>query len=98
MNFYLSPIAEYDLNEIWERIANDDIGRADNFCEKLKSAMIMLGENPMIGHLREEIRDPAIRVWSVGNYLIIYRITKRPIEIVRLISGFKDLHQIKIGD
>ena len=53
--------------------------------------MHLLAEMPAIGHTREDLTDKPVRFWPVGRYLIIYRPERRPIEIVRLVSAYRDV-------
>lgn len=57
MPFVLTPLAERDVNEIWDHIANDSIEAADRVLESLESAMMRLAKNPRLGHCREELAD-----------------------------------------
>ena len=93
-DFTLSPLANDDLYEIWVTIAEDHVGNADRFIERLKLAMSRLAERPNMGHLREDLADDRLRVWTVKDYLIIYRPENRPIQIVRVVSGFRDLTEL----
>jgi hypothetical protein len=38
--------------------------------------------------------DEPLHFWSVHHYLIIYRAEAQPIEIVRVLSGYRDISQI----
>lgn len=52
---------------------------------------VRLAEWPGIGHERTDLADETLRVWTLQSYLIIYRPTSRPLEIVRVVSGYRDL-------
>jgi antitoxin ParD1/3/4/toxin ParE1/3/4 len=39
----------------------------------------------------DDLDDETLRVWPVHSYLIVYRPEQKPIEIVRVVSGFRDL-------
>jgi plasmid stabilization system protein ParE len=47
-----------------------------------------------MGHLREDLIDEALRFWSVYQYPIIYRAGAQPIEIVRVVSDYRDITQL----
>jgi toxin ParE1/3/4 len=53
--YILSVDADLDLDEIWEYIAADNIDAADHWIEKLFGAFEALGQNPGIGHRREDL-------------------------------------------
>lgn len=46
---------------------------------------------PHIGHVRDDLADETLRLWPVGTYLIIYRPDARPVQIVRVLSGYRDI-------
>jgi plasmid stabilization system protein ParE len=90
--FILSPEAERDLDDIWEYIALDNIDAADHTAELLRDGCRLLGQNPRIGHKREDLTgDRPVLFWSVGSYLIIYHSERRPIEIVAVVHGSRDI-------
>jgi plasmid stabilization system protein ParE len=74
----LTPRAKQDLNDIWDFIADDDIGAADRVLDALETTMVKLAKNPGIGHWREELTDKRHRFYLVYSYLIIYRQGPKP--------------------
>ncbi len=48
--YILSVDADFDLDEIWEFIAADDIDAADHWIERLFDAFEALGQTPGMGH------------------------------------------------
>ena len=51
----------------------------------------MLAKNPQLGHRRPDLTDKPVRFWPEGPYMIVYDSGPRPIEIVRVIHGARDL-------
>jgi plasmid stabilization system protein ParE len=90
----LSQEALSDLDEIWLYIAQDNPTAADRVVDELYAASYKLAEFPGMGHLREDLIDEPLRFWSVYQYLIIYRPEAQPIEIVRVVSGHRDITQL----
>lgn len=90
-DFILSPAANRDLEEIWEYIAADSADAADRWLAKLEKATHLLAEMPTIGHTRKDLTDKSVLFWPVGRYLIIYRADRRPIEVVRVLSAYRDV-------
>jgi plasmid stabilization system protein ParE len=88
---YFSPEARLDLLEVWEYIARDNISAADGVVLAIHEAAAMLASNPDLGHTRKDLTSKQMRFWPVHSYLIIYDPTVRPIEIVRILSGYRDL-------
>src|SRR5712691_6884994 len=91
IGYILSSEAELDLDEIWEYIAQDSIDAADQWIGKLFNAFEFLGENPDVGHKREDLTRYPVLFWPVGAYLIIYRAGSAQIEIVTVTQGARDI-------
>jgi plasmid stabilization system protein ParE len=92
MNEYvLSVGAALDLEQIWEFIAEDNIEAADHWIGKLFDAFDSLARTPGMGHKREDLTAHLILFWPVGAYLILYRCQTRPIEIVAVTQGARDI-------
>ena len=89
--YVLGPDADLDLDAIWEYIAADNIAAADRWIAKLFDAFEALGQTPGMGHRREDLTPFAVLFWPVGAYLIIYRAERRPIEIVAVTQGSRDI-------
>ena len=90
-DYILSTAAEFDLDEIWEYIAADNIDAADRWIAKLFDAFEALEQMPGMGHCREDLTSYPVLFWPVGAYLIIYRAERRPIEIVAVTQGSRDI-------
>jgi plasmid stabilization system protein ParE len=89
--FLLSPAARQDLLEIWDYIAQDSSVAADRFLKRIHDVIEKLVAIPTLGILHEDLADETLRVWPVKSYLIIYRPETRPLQIVRIVSGYRDL-------
>ena len=89
--FFYAPEARRDVLEIWELIARDDLDAADRVEREIEQAIIKLAHNPQLGHLRRDLTSKSVRFWSVYSYLIIYDPVSRPLEVVRVLSGYRDV-------
>lgn len=92
--YILSPEAREDLDEIADYIARDSPKAARRVMEELKAAMVRLAQMPGIGHLREDLSDEPLRFWPVFSYLIIYRAERKPLQVVRVLHGARDVRSI----
>lgn len=54
----------------------------------------MLAQSPGLGHTRDDLTSLPLRFWPVFSYLIVYDPARRPIEIVRVLHGARDLRRI----
>ena len=92
MNAYvLSRDAEQDLDDLWDYIADESVDAADRLLGQLFEAFEELAQFPSMGHTRKDLTSFPVLFWPVGNYLVIYRGTRSPIEIVALVHGKRDV-------
>ena len=84
------PEAEVDLEDIWSRIARENPGAADRFIDFVETRCPMISENPMAGRSRSELR-PGLRSFPAGSYVIFYVPQEDGVEIVRVLSGARDI-------
>ena len=89
--YVLARDADLDLDSIWEYIADDDVDAADRWIERLFKAFEKLGRTPTLGHKREDLTKYPLLFWPVGAYLIIYRPDPKPIQIVAVTQGARDI-------
>ena len=88
----LSRLAEQDLLDIWAYIAKDNQNAADRFTDLLIQKCENLCDFPEIGTRRDELA-PFLRSFPVGRYTIFYRVADPGIEVVRILSAYRDLGQ-----
>jgi toxin ParE1/3/4 len=88
-----SRLALADLHEILEYIARGKPLAGVAFVQKLRDKCSLLAENPELGEFRSELAEN-LRAFSVGNYVIFYRIVPNGVEIVRVVSGYRDLERL----
>ena len=88
--YRLSDHARNDLDDIWLYIAEDDPLAADRFIDRLIRKVAALADSPGTGRDRSELAID-LRSFPVGNFLIFYRPAVDAIEVIRIISGHRDL-------
>lgn len=93
--FVLTPQARDDLEEIWSYIARDSPEAADRVMERMRAAMRRLAGMPGMGHLREDLADEMLRAWPLYAYLIVYRPETDPLQVIRVVSGYRDLSALE---
>lgn len=84
------PLAESDLDEIWNYIAQDSPDNAARLLRRIDATCATLADNPMIGRSRSEL-SPDLRSFPLANYLIFYRPIENGVEIVRVLHGNRDI-------
>jgi toxin ParE1/3/4 len=93
--FILSPEAEHDLDVIkMYLLESAGMSVTRNVMRELREAMRFFARQPDAGHFREDLTDAPVRFWSVFSYLVVYDPRKRPIEIVRVLHGNRDVAAI----
>jgi plasmid stabilization system protein ParE len=89
--YRLSEDALRDLEEIVDFVAMDSVEASRRVLGDLLAAMAQLAEMPRMGHVRPEVAEVDVRFWVVHTYLIAYRTETDPIEVLRVVSGYRDL-------
>ncbi len=85
------PEAREDLSAIWWYVLRESgsIDAADGVVDRLDNACRLLGEEPDMGQLRDDLAL-GIRSFAVGKYAVFYAVAKSGIEIVQIIHGARD--------
>jgi antitoxin ParD1/3/4/toxin ParE1/3/4 len=60
----------------------------------IRAALQFLGKEPGAGHLREDLTRRPVKFWPVYSYLIVYDPKTKPIQILRILHGMRDLEEI----
>ena len=97
--FVLAPAAKSDILEIWNYYASEvgDVSLADRMRDELFAGIRAAARKPALGHLRRDLADEPLRFWRVRKFLIIYRSDAKPIQVVRVLHGARDMHAV-LGD
>jgi len=89
MKLVLSQLANEDLLETWEYIAEHDEVAADRYIDFLRKRALELLDFPELCRLRNEI-CPDLRSLLARNHLLFYRIQSNEIQILRILHGSRD--------
>jgi toxin ParE1/3/4 len=85
----VSPLAQTDIDEIWDHIARDSVPNADRFVDQIERRFDLLADHPGMGLPREDLRA-GLRRFAYARYLIYYRPIRGGIEVVRVVHGARD--------
>jgi plasmid stabilization system protein ParE len=97
--YVLSPEAVEDIEEIRSYLLDaTTVPVARYVLRELREQIKFLAKNPGAGHLRHDLTEQPVKFWPVFSYLIVYRSDKRPIEVVRVLHGNRDLGVILKND
>jgi toxin ParE1/3/4 len=67
---------------------------ADKLIGEFYDAIGLMSQMPGIGHRREDLTDKPLRFWPVRRYLIVYRFEIDTLEIVRILSAYRDVRSL----
>ena len=95
--FVLTQVAKADLLKIIEYLEGDNPSAVLKVVDALDDAMQLLADNPGMGHFRPDLTPQDVRFWSVLRYLVIYRRDTKPLEIVRVLHGKRDVRRLLEG-
>ena len=92
--YLLTNPARTDLLTIIDFIATRNPNAAESLLDEFHQAFDRLAQHPDIGHLRSDLTAKPFRFWPVQSYLVIYNSDANPIQILRLLSGYRDVAQL----
>lgn len=87
------PLAEADILEIWEYIADDSLAAADRWVHRLDGQFRLLAAQPVMGRAREELA-PGVRSFPFGRYVVYYVPLDDGIDVVRVLHGARDIDAV----
>jgi toxin ParE1/3/4 len=81
----LVAIRDYYLNEAGDRIARQML-------VEFVRAFETIARTPGIGHPRKDLAgERPVLFWPMRDYLIIYRAATKPVEIITIVRGSRDV-------
>jgi plasmid stabilization system protein ParE len=92
--FVLTQEARGDLQEIWDFIAQDSAESADRVLEAFYRAFGQIAGMPGMGHRREDLTKQDVLFWPVHSYLVVYRAESKPILVVALLHGKRNVKKV----
>ena len=90
MECEFSPLAEADLIEIGDYIAQDNPSRAASFIEELLAQARKITRMPTGYPLREEL-VPGLRMCPHGRYIFFFRVAGNVVRIERVLHSARDI-------
>ena len=92
----LAPESETELDDIWLYIAkrSGSMDIADRLVDSITGGSIWLSRNSFIGRSRDEDLCSGLRSFSVGEYVILYRIEDGDVVILHIVRGSRDIQAL----
>jgi len=94
-NYIISPLASRDLDEIFDYFADLSVDAGEQFIDDFNKKCHNLVSFPNIGRPYPELKS-SLRGIPLSGYIIFYRVTVNSVEIVRVVSGYRDLESLFI--
>jgi toxin ParE1/3/4 len=88
--YIISPTASRDLEEIIDYFTERDINAGEHFVAEFNKRCRNLIQFPNLGRSYADL-TPLLRGISLDGYIIFYKPANDEIEIVRVVSGYRDL-------
>ncbi len=93
--YVLAPEAASDLVEIWRYIRKQSsIEMADRVESVIRERIVFLAKTPGAGHWRKNLTDEPVKFFPVYSYLIVYRPDTKPLQVVSILHGRRDVERI----
>jgi len=90
--YILAPQAAHDLIEIWRYIKQESSREtADRVQSVIRSKFAYWADFPNAGHWRRDLTQAAVCFFPVYSYLIVYRPETKPLQIVAILHGHRDV-------
>lgn len=92
--YQLTPDAQAHLGDIVAFIAEDNADAADRVLDAFERAFNQLAGMPDIGHGRDDLTERPLKFWTIYSYLIVYDPASRPLKVVAVLHGARDVRRI----
>jgi antitoxin ParD1/3/4/toxin ParE1/3/4 len=95
VRYLLAPEAAVDLVQIWRYIKKQSsVAMADRVESVIRDRIAFLANSPGAGHWRRNLTDQEVKFFPVYSFLIVYRPDTKPLQIVSILHGRRDVEQI----
>ena len=94
--YVLTAQAQEDLKQIRDYVLQEGGFRVARYVvTSMVGGFRAIARTPGQGHRREDLTPrPELRFWSVFSYLIVYRTDKKPLVIVAIVHGKRNVEQV----
>jgi plasmid stabilization system protein ParE len=98
VRYVLAPEAALDLVQIWRYIKDESsITTADRVESAIRNKIVFLARTPGAGHWSKHLTDEAVKFFPVYSYLIVYRPETKPLQVVSILHGRRNVERILKG-
>ena len=87
------PLAEADILEIWDYIADDNVDAADLWLDRLDEQLRLLSTQPLMGRARDELA-PGVRSLPFGRYVIFCTPLDNGVDVIPVLHVSRDIDAV----
>jgi len=96
--YVLAPEAALDLVQIWRYLKKESNAEIASRVEAaIRTQIVSLAKRPGVGHWRKDLTNEAVKFFPVYSYLIVYRPDTKPLHVVAILQGRRDVQQVLKG-
>jgi antitoxin ParD1/3/4 len=93
--YIVAPQATRDIASIWQYLKDESSSEAADRVESvIRGKFVYLADFPNAGHYRRDLTSIDVRFFSIYSYLIVYRPETRPLQIVAILHGRRDVAKL----
>ena len=95
MGHRLAPLARADIEEIAYYVfeASGSLEMAERLVDSIYGRILLLGRHPHAGRQRDDLMT-GIRLFPVGDYVVLYRVEEADAVVARVVHGSRDLEAL----
>ena len=86
------PLAELDILEVWDYIAEDSVTEADLWIDRLDEKLLLWATQPMMGRSRDELAT-GLRSFAFGRYVVFFLPISDGLDVVRVLHASRDINE-----
>jgi toxin ParE1/3/4 len=93
--FVLAEPAEADLDSIKNYLVERaGTNAARRVVSEIRAQIRVLARNPQAGHIRKDLTSRPLKFWPVYSYLLVYDPEAKPIQVLRILHGRRDVEAL----
>jgi len=98
VRYVLAPEAALDLVQIWRYIEKQSsVAVSERVESVIRERILFLTRAPGAGHWNKNLTDEAVKFFPVYSYLIVYRPETKPLQVVSILHGHRNVERILKG-
>jgi antitoxin ParD1/3/4/toxin ParE1/3/4 len=96
--YVLAPEAALDLVGIRRYLQNEaSVEIAERVERAIREKIVFLTTMPGAGHWRRDLTNEPVKFFAVYSYLIVYRPETKPLHVVAILHGNRNVQRILAG-